>query len=158
MGGIRREGTDHRTRASWHIGVRIDWSRRHNVEVRSSDSSEQMQIGVVPAAIRRTAEIDSTPIVGEYHPVLLKRRQDHLVLRRNPEMSKLAFSRSRAPIGGASGSVTDEAQCDAGGVKACCVTGTVKRIAWLIAPAATSSYRTSPVKIGSPAASAEVQV
>ena len=37
----------------------------------------------------------------------------------------------------------------------CC---TVNRIAWLIAPAATSSSRTSPGKIGSPAASEDVHV
>ena len=36
----------------------------------------------------------------------------------NPEMSKLAFSRNRMPIGGASASVFVTAQCEAGGVKA----------------------------------------
>jgi len=33
----------------------------------------------------------------------------------------------------------------------------VNRIAWRMRPAATSSHRTSPGKIGNPAASAEVQ-
>src|SRR6202171_6161160 len=56
-----------------------------------------------------------------------------------PEISKPAFSRMRIPMGGALGSVTDEAQCEAGGVKACRVLGTVKRNEWGIAPAATSS-------------------
>jgi hypothetical protein len=74
------------------------------------------------------------------------------------EILKPAFSRSRVPIAGALGSVTEDAQCDAGGVKALRVTGTVKRSACFIAPAATSSYRASPAKIGRPAASAEVQV
>jgi hypothetical protein len=45
------------------------------------------------------------------------------------EISKLAFNLSRAPIAGASGSVTDDAQCDGGGVKAWRECGTVKRIA-----------------------------
>src|SRR5215472_8736100 len=44
-----------------------------------------------------------------------------------PEMSKLAFSRRRIPMGGALGSVTVDAQCDAGGVNARRVVGTVKR-------------------------------
>ena len=55
------------------------------------------------------------------------------------EMSKLAFNRSRIPIGGAFWLVSDEAQWDAGGVNACRVSGTVKRMACLIAPAETSS-------------------
>src|SRR5215469_4198201 len=45
----------------------------------------------------------------------------------NPEMSKVDFRRRRIPMGGALGSVRVDAQCDAGGVKARRVVGTVKR-------------------------------
>src|SRR5215470_16583359 len=45
----------------------------------------------------------------------------------NVEMSKLAFRRSRVPIGGALGSVTVDAQWVAGKTKARRVVGTVKR-------------------------------
>src|ERR1700719_3375139 len=75
-----------------------------------------------------------------------------------PEISKLALRRSRVPMGGALVLVTVEAQCDAGATKALWVVGTVNRSAWLMAPAATSSYRARPGKTGKPAASAEVQV
>src|ERR1700674_3255600 len=44
-----------------------------------------------------------------------------------PEISKPAFRRMRMPMGGALGSVTEEAQCEAGEVKACRVVGMVKR-------------------------------
>src|SRR5215472_18178483 len=73
-------------------------------------------------------------------------------------MLKPALRRKRRPIGGDFGSVVVEAQCVAGRTKARCVVGTVKRRAWFIAPAATSSNRARPTKTGSPAASAEVQV
>src|SRR5438876_502588 len=45
----------------------------------------------------------------------------------NPEMSKLALSLRRVPIGGAFGSVMVEAQCDAGATNAFCDVGTVNR-------------------------------
>src|SRR5690349_14695478 len=54
-----------------------------------------------------------------------------------PEMSKLAFRRSRVPMGGELGSVSVEAQWEAGATNARRVVGTVKRNAWLMAPAAT---------------------
>jgi hypothetical protein len=46
----------------------------------------------------------------------------------------------------------------AGHTKALAVLGAVKRMTWSISPAATSSYRTRPGRIGRPAASPEVQV
>src|SRR2546428_10706989 len=73
-------------------------------------------------------------------------------------MSKVAFKRNRVPMGGAFGSLTVEAQCEAGATNARLVVGTGKRKAWLMAPPATSSKRANPTKIGRPAASAEVQV
>src|SRR5579862_4157384 len=72
-------------------------------------------------------------------------------------MSNGAFRRTRMPIGGTDVLVFELAQCLAGETKACRVTLTVKRKAWFMAPAWTSSYRTSPGKTGRPAASAEVQ-
>src|SRR5262245_5686221 len=72
-------------------------------------------------------------------------------------MSKLARSRKRAPIGGYCAPVRLEAWCRAGHTKACWVWGAVKRMAWRISPEATSSKRTSPGKIGRPAASVDVQ-
>jgi hypothetical protein len=56
-----------------------------------------------------------------------------------PEILKVDFSRSRVPMGGAHRLVLDDAQCEAGATKASLVTGTVKRTACLMAPAATSS-------------------
>ena len=56
-----------------------------------------------------------------------------------PEISKLDFKRMRMPIGAALGSVELAAQWDAGGVKAARLCCSVKRIACLIDPAATSS-------------------
>src|SRR5208282_4515854 len=75
-----REAADCWTCPGWHIGARISRARRYNVEIRRGDSREQVQIGVVPTAIGRTADKNSAPIVREYHPVLLQRRQDHLIL------------------------------------------------------------------------------
>ena len=62
------------------------------------------------------------------------------------------------PIGAAFGFVEFAAQCEAGGVNAAMLEFSVNRSAWLIAPAATSSYRAKPGKMGRPAASAEVHV
>jgi hypothetical protein len=56
-----------------------------------------------------------------------------------PDVSKLDFRRRRVAMGGALVLVLEEAQCEAGATKACRVVGTVKRRAWLMAPAATSS-------------------
>src|SRR5580700_11758848 len=76
----------------------------------------------------------------------------------NEEMSKLALRRRRMPIGAAFAFEEFAAQCEAGGTKAARLDCSVKRNAWLICPAATSSYRARPAKIGRPAASADVQV
>src|SRR6201995_1026648 len=72
------------------------------------------------------------------------------------EMSKLALSRTRIPIGGLF-EVPLWASCVAGQTWSPEVMSSVKRSAWLITPDWISSQRTSPGKIGSPAASAEVQ-
>src|SRR5581483_4209082 len=73
-------------------------------------------------------------------------------------MSKLAFSRKRAPMGGYCAPVREDASWRAGQTYEFCVCGTVKRIACRIAPAVISSYLTRPGKIGKPAASADVQL
>jgi hypothetical protein len=62
--------------------------------------------------------------------------------------------RKRAPIGGAEGS--EPASCRAGHRYRGAVVGAVKRIAWSTDPARTSDHRSSPGRIGSPAASADV--
>src|SRR5689334_18885461 len=72
-------------------------------------------------------------------------------------MSTLALRRTRMPIGGLSDDVSVLAQCLAGETYALRERDTVNRSAWEMIPALTSSYRTSPGKIGRPAASAEVQ-
>src|SRR5437868_2547148 len=71
-------------------------------------------------------------------------------------MSNELFSRKRAPIGGHPGPPL-LASCRAGQMYPC-VQSKVTRIACPMNPACTSSYRTSPGRIGNPAASAEVQV
>src|ERR1700737_4226172 len=73
------------------------------------------------------------------------------------EMSKPALSRKRAPIGGSVGSAAAPAWWRAGHKKLRSERTAVKRMAWLMAPAWTSSQRTKPGKIGRPAASADVQ-
>src|SRR5580700_6050643 len=55
------------------------------------------------------------------------------------EMSKLALSRRRMPIGAASAFEEFDAQCDAGGTNAARLDCSVNRRAWLISPPATSS-------------------
>jgi len=57
----------------------------------------------------------------------------------NPETLKFALRRRRMPIGGALALLEVDAECEAGGVNPSLELGTVKRMAWLIAPAATSS-------------------
>ena len=69
--------------------------------------------------------------------------------------SKLELNRSRMPIAGNVASVLLDAKCVAGSTKPACVCEKVTRIAWLMRPAATSSYFTKPGRIGSPAASPE---
>src|SRR4051794_20265404 len=73
-----------------------------------------------------------------------------------PVISKFAFRRKRCPMGGKAVELFEDAKCRPGHTYARCVTGAVKRKAWLICPEATSSYRSSPGMIGSPAASADV--
>ena len=75
----------------------------------------------------------------------------------NPERSTLALSRNRCPMGGYCSPVKSEAWCRAGHTWAFCVLGAVNRMACLMVPAAASSYRTKPGKMGKPAASADVQ-
>src|SRR5471032_1190482 len=80
-------------------------------------------------------------------------------------MSKLAFNRKRAPIGGRVVVVLLPDAWRAGHRYFCPPVAAslpqmftaVKRIAWAISPAATSSQRARPGKIGRPAASAEVK-
>ena len=72
-------------------------------------------------------------------------------------MANDAFSLNRAPIGGYAGSLTDPASCRAGHTCRRSVTTVVNRIAWSTVPDRTSAYRRSPGRIGSPAASADVQ-
>src|SRR5581483_1878705 len=72
--------------------------------------------------------------------------------------SKFDFRRKRMPMGAAREFEEFAAQCDAGGIMAALLCCRVKRRACWIFPAATSSWRINPGKIGSPAASADVQV
>src|SRR5579875_3095797 len=72
-------------------------------------------------------------------------------------MGKLAFSRNLAPIGGADGREVLPASCRAGQRYRVAVVGAVMRIAWSTYPRFTSSQRSRPGRIGSPAASADVQ-
>jgi hypothetical protein len=76
---------------------------------------------------------------------------------RYDEIGKPALSRNRAPIGGYDGSLTDPASCRAGQTCLRSVTSVVNRMAWSTRPAFTSAYRRRPGRIGSPAASADVQ-
>src|SRR5512147_2912672 len=73
-------------------------------------------------------------------------------------MSTDAFKRNRWPMGGRAVFVLDDASCRAGHTCFFWVRLAVKRNACLISPDATSSYVTSPGRIGSPAASADVHV
>src|SRR5665647_48197 len=72
-----------------------------------------------------------------------------------PEISNDDFSRNLCPAGGCDGSLTPWSGEDvrAGQTHLFCKAGTEMRSAWLIDPALTSSYLTSPDKIGSPASS-----
>src|SRR6266700_8057989 len=79
------------------------------------------------------------------------------VCGRKPKMSKPALSRKRAPIGGRAGLAADPAWWRAGQTKLWSVLAAVNLMAWVTEPAWTSSRRSSPGRIGSPAASAEVQ-
>ena len=72
-------------------------------------------------------------------------------------MSTPAFRRSRSPIRGSDGSVAFEAKCRAGYTYARRLRLTVTRSAWSIRPRLTSGWRASSGRIGSPAASADVQ-
>src|SRR6476620_10539185 len=69
-------------------------------------------------------------------------------------MSKLAFSRNHAPIGGSEVPPVDALWL--AGHTELYVRGAVKRMTWSISPDATSSKRTRPGRIGNPAASPEV--
>jgi hypothetical protein len=77
-------------------------------------------------------------------------------------MTKLDFSRKRSPIRGRSVPVRELASWEAGKTNMSRVCTTVMRMAWLITPCPpadtglASSGRASPVRIGSPAASADV--
>src|SRR2546421_11386529 len=73
-------------------------------------------------------------------------------------MLKSARRRKRAPIGGRFGSDAEPAWWRAGQRKLLSVLDAVKRMAWSTWPDWTSSRRSSPGMIGSPAASADVQV
>ena len=73
-----------------------------------------VQVVVVPAARRRAADEPRRAVVGEDHPVALQRLRTTRAWRGKPEMSKLACSRTRRPIGGRSGSSELEAKWRAG--------------------------------------------
>src|SRR6266498_2347325 len=72
-------------------------------------------------------------------------------------MSTLAFRRTRRPMGGRTEQRPLPASCRAGKIWPSQVRGAVKRSAWRITPVETLLQRTSPGKIGRPAASALVQ-
>ncbi|HVC71937.1 MAG TPA: hypothetical protein VNC61_16900 [Acidimicrobiales bacterium] len=72
------------------------------------------------------------------------------------EMSTLAFNRSLSPMGGRAGSAVP-ASWRAGQMDVSSDAGTVTRLAWSMTPAATSSGRTKPARMGRPAASAAVK-
>ena len=79
------------------------------------------------------------PLSATINPYCFKAVRITWSLGEKLEISKPALSRIRIPIGGAFWLVSEEAQCDAGGVNASLVTGTVTRMAWLIAASKTSS-------------------
>jgi hypothetical protein len=68
-----------------------------------------------------------------------------------------AFNRKRAPIGGNLWLAREPASCLAGQTCQRDVTSVVKRIAWSTFRFFTSRQRSRPGRIGSPAASADVQ-
>src|SRR5215813_13934054 len=73
-------------------------------------------------------------------------------------MSTLFFRRMRSPMGGQLDQVSQEpAAWVAGQTNPFWLCPTTNRSAWPIHPESTSFQRTSPGKMGSPAASAEVQ-
>src|SRR5262244_4352686 len=73
-------------------------------------------------------------------------------------MSTLFFRRMRSPMGGQLDQVSQEpAAWVAGETNPFWLWPTTKRRAWPIHPESTSLQRTRPGKMGSPAASAEVQ-
>src|SRR5579862_4844025 len=96
-------------------------------------------------------------------PYFLNARSTTCVFALKDEISNDALRRKRAPIGGRVESVLLPEAWRAGHRYSCCpllrpqMLFAVKRIACAISPAAISSHRTSPGKIGRPAASADVQ-
>ncbi len=74
----RRRSTGHGIRRARHLQAR----HVHRLERRSGHRSQGVEVGVVPARIRRAAHEERRAVVGEHHPVLLQRSEDHLVLRR----------------------------------------------------------------------------
>src|SRR6185437_9426384 len=97
-------------------------------------------------------------------PYFLNARRITWVRGSKCEMSNEALRRKRAPIGGRDELVLLPELWRAGQRYSMPfalrpqMAEAVKRIAWSIEPAATSSQRTRPGKMGSPAASAEVHV
>src|SRR5687767_10537830 len=74
-----------------------------------------------------------------------------------PAVEKPASSRNRAPMGGKASDDVEPASCRAGQRWWLLVSGVVKRMAWSMVSSRTSLQRSRPGRIGSPAASAEVQ-
>jgi hypothetical protein len=71
---------------------------------------------------------------------------------------KVDRSLKRAPIGGYAKLSCDPASCRAGQMWCRLVASVVNRTAWFTGPVCTSLQRSRPGRIGSPAASADVQV
>src|SRR5581483_2260364 len=97
------------------------------------------------------------PLSATIRPWRCMARSTTWVSGRKCEMSNDALSRNHAPIGGSVGSAAAPAWWRAGQTKRRSVRAAVMRMAWSTSPAATSSRRSSPGRIGRPAASAEVQ-
>ena len=77
------------------------------LERRARHGTRALQARVVPARIGRAAHEPGRPVVGQNHPVLLQRAQDHLVLRREAADVEARLEpepRAHGRIGGAAAS------------------------------------------------------
>ena len=59
----------------------MDCASLHHFEVRGGNLFQEIQVGIVPAIVGRSANEDSAAVVGQYQTVLLHSGQNHLIIR-----------------------------------------------------------------------------
>ena len=132
-------------------------ARVDDFEVVARQPAERVEVVVRPVRVRRAGDVPGRAVVGEDHPVDLQRLQHDAGLRRElrdvdarlqPHAQAHRRERRARRV---------RREVPRGIDVRAARLGAVKRSAWSIRRPTTSSQRASPGKIGSPAASADVQ-